>query len=204
MKALLIVGIVLLVLVLLLCLPLGLLAVYEEEGWTRLCPGTVVDLSSLEGTTCYCEEASADEIRRAIAPYGPSGIHWIDSGDYHYLSLFWLEKVSEPFCLVLFDHHPDMQEPAFPMLSCGGWVRDALRLPMLRSVLLLGISPQLLPHAEGFPAVRAVCEGDELLAAPEKIAALLPEGLPLYFSIDKDVLSRNVKWMTFSCGVNDV
>ena len=164
-------------------------SVYEEEGWPDLCPhATRLDFRSLEGTSCYCGDDASANIREAISGFGASGIHWIDSGDYHYLSLFWLEKLRDPFSLVLFDHHPDMQEPLFPMLSCGSWVKEALRLSNLRSALLLGISPALLSEAAGDDRVRAICEGDPLLDEPEAVAALLPRDVPVYFSIDKDVL----------------
>ncbi len=94
--------------------------------------------------------------------------HCIGTGDYHYVSLFWLERVSEPFLLVLFDHHPDDQPAAFgaDLLSCGGWVADARRLPMLRSDVWIR-------DAADFPALRT-----------------LPD-LPLYLSVDLDVLSED-------------
>ena len=56
------------------------------------------------------------------------------------MSRLWLELVTEPFDLLVFDHHTDMQEPAFGgILSCGGWVRAALEeLPLLHRVYLAG------------------------------------------------------------------
>ena len=37
------------------------------------------------------------EIRKRIQEYSYEGIHFLDSGNYHYLSKFWLEKVQQPF-----------------------------------------------------------------------------------------------------------
>jgi len=166
-------------------------SVYDEEGWSELCKDAeIINLRSLEGTSCYCEEAARKYIKNVISSFDPSGIHWLDSGDYHYLSLFWLEKIGEPFSLVLFDHHPDMQAPAFPMLSCGGWMRDALRNPLLGTALVLGISPSLLEETEAYENVHAICDGDPRLLDPAAVVGLLPEDAPVYFSIDKDVLSE--------------
>ena len=40
--------------------------------------------------------------------------------------LLWMEKITEPFSLVLFDRHPDTQRPSFgDITSCGGWVRSS-------------------------------------------------------------------------------
>ncbi len=144
--------------------------IYSEEFF---CPdGAVrIDFSSLEGTECYCDEAAAMEIRRWLDPFPPKGVHWIDSGDYHYVSRFWLEKLDRPFELVLLDHHSDDQPSAFgdQMLSCGDWVADARKhLPLMkrdwwiRDVADACLSP----------------DGD-----------LLQPGLPVYLSIDKDILS---------------
>lgn len=105
--------------------------IYGQEDFLD---GTVLDFTSLEETECYCSPRAADVIRSALAPYGPGGIHWLDSGDYHYVSLFIQEMIAEPYSLVLFDNHPDDEAPAFgaDLLSCGGWVADVRRLPNWR------------------------------------------------------------------------
>lgn len=89
------------------------------------------DFSTLEGTNCYCSEESAARIRQAISGLPLSAVHMIGTGDYHYISLFWLERIREPFSLVLFDNHPDDQPSAFSpdTLSCGSWVAEARKLP---------------------------------------------------------------------------
>ena len=102
--------------------------IYLQEDFLD---GTVLDFTSLEETRCYCSPRSADIIRAALAPYGPGGVHWLDSGDYHYVSLFIQEMIEEPYSLVLFDNHPDDQAGAFgqELLSCGSWVSYVRRLP---------------------------------------------------------------------------
>lgn len=144
--------------------------IYGEESFRP--DGAVrLDFSSLEGTECYCDESAAREICRRLEPFPSGGLHWIDGGDYHYVSRFWLEKLERPFELVLLDRHSDDQPSAFgdTMLSCGDWVADARRsLPFLKRDWWIrdGGDPFLSPDAE-----------------------LLRPGLPVYLSIDKDVLS---------------
>ena len=136
--------------------------VYGEE---RFFPEGAVslDFSALEGTCCYCDADSQRAIRNALERFSPRGIHWIDSGDYHYLTYFWLEKLREPFDLLLVDNHTDDQSAAFgeEILSCGGWVATARKsIPLLRNVYFTRD------------------------CAP--IESLQRDGLPLYVSLDKD------------------
>lgn len=124
------------------------------------------DFSALEGTNCYCSAESAAQIRRRIAGLPLRAFHEIGTGDYHYQTLFWLERIREPFALVLFDHHPDDQPGAFgeDLISCGGWVAQARRLPCLQEDCWIC-------DAADFPALDA-----------------LP-AMPVYLSIDLDVLA---------------
>ena len=95
------------------------------------------DFSALEGTNCYCSDESAAQIRQAISGLPLCAVHRIGTGDYHYVSLFWLERVTEPFTLILFDNHPDDQPTAFSpdTLSCGSWVAEARKLPFCQDVI---------------------------------------------------------------------
>ena len=166
----------------------------------------VVGLASLEGTNCYCDDFAASAIRSAVSGLPVRALHWIDTGDYHYLSRLWLEKASaelgdEPFALVLFDHHPDMQEPAFgKVLSCGGWARDAFcGIPNLTQALLVGINPDLEVEILDlvFDGVLAVTTddlrhtGDALSQDVLEMFSLLDPHIPIYISIDKDVLTKD-------------
>jgi len=133
--------------------------VYEEEG--QILPGaTTVDLKELPGTCCYCDSEAESAIRQAISPLPLAAVHWIDTGDYHYISKLWMEKIDVPFVLALFDNHPDDQQTAFGgLLSCGSWVQAA---------------------REGLP----------LMMADYLNSASIPDDLPVYLSVDLDILDR--------------
>lgn len=140
-------------------------ACYDEMGFmpSHCKP---VDLTGLEGTNCYCDPEAAAELRRVTGSLPLNALHWIDTGDYHYITLFWLERIDRPFALLHLDHHPDDQECAFggDVLSCGGWVREAReRLPMMKCCITVRSSSD---------------------------SVVIPEGLPVYVSLDKDVMSR--------------
>ncbi len=127
----------------------------------------IIDCRNIAGTRCYLDEAAYETICDKISSFkGRDEIHFIDSGNYHYLSLLWLEKINCDFNLILFDHHPDNQPPSFgDIISCGGWVRDAfIRQPYLKNVFTYGVSKEIAINS-------------------------LPQNLPIYISIDKDILS---------------
>ena len=54
---------------------------------------TILDFTTLPGTTGFCDDAAADEIRRRIADFPARGLHFLDNGNFHYLTRFWCEKI---------------------------------------------------------------------------------------------------------------
>lgn len=100
----------------------------------------ILDFTTLSGTNGFCDDAAADEIRRRIADFPARGLHFLDNGNYHYLTRFWCEKITEDFALVVYDHHVDLRKPVFlGLMSCGSWIRDVLlRNSHCRAVLIIG------------------------------------------------------------------
>ena len=72
-----------------------------------------VEVQELTGSNCYCDEEAAKVLKEKLKKFSAEGMHFIDSGNYHYMSRIWLEKLETPFRLVAFDNHTDMQLPAF-------------------------------------------------------------------------------------------
>ena len=86
-----------------------------------------------------CCNTSANDIAEQPA------IHFFDNGNYHYMSKLWTDRVQEPFSLIVFDHHPDMQPPRFGgILSCGGWVLEVLENnKFIQNVVIIGVADHL-------------------------------------------------------------
>ena len=171
----------------------------EEIFWT--------ELSNLSGCNCYCDAEASDRIRKEIQAFTGNGIHFIDSGNYHYMTRLWLEKLQIPFRLLVFDNHTDMQPPAFGgLLSCGGWIAASLEeLPLLQEVILVG------PDEEAYTQVEPDLQQKVLFLSREKLSTMtaeekegffnnLSEDLPLYVSVDKDVLCKGDASTTWSQG----
>ena len=172
--------------------------IYEDQQFWRGKEVSRVEARDIPGTNCYCDEDAMNAIRSRIAPYSSGGIHFIDSGNYHYMTRIWLEKISEPFSLLVFDNHTDMQPPAFGgLLSCGGWIYDSvMELPLLKRVILIG------PDEEAFSRVEPEIQEKVEFLSREKllemevaqVCAFVSKHvgkLPLYISVDKDVLCKD-------------
>jgi hypothetical protein len=148
-----------------------------------------------------------------------AGTVFTGSGDFHHLSLPLIERVSSrrgPLQVVVFDNHPDNMR--FPFgVHCGSWVRRVAALPGVTHVHVVGITSadisaahawenQLWPLFNGRltywsigvkvgwaralglgRAFRDFTDASSLLAAfAEHMSG---QTLPVYLSIDKDVLS---------------
>ena len=114
--------------------------IYKEEEFWKDRQISWIEVQDICGTNCYCDEEAIAEINKRTENYPAAGIHFIDSGNYHYMTRLWMAKIKEPFCLLVYDNHTDMQPPAFGgILSCGGWIAASLEeLENLRHVILVG------------------------------------------------------------------
>ena len=155
---------------------------------------TRIDMSDIRGTDMYCSPEAQEEIRRRLQGFGPEGIHFLDNGNYHYVTKLFVEKIRIPFSLVLFDHHSDMQQPLIHELtSCGSWAGELLwKNPYLRQMILIGPDPKTVRELPDRMRKKAVCvslqEAGEQTAENE--IKRIDMSLPAYISIDKDVLDR--------------
>ena len=173
-----------------------------------------IDCSDIEETDMYCSKEANKRIWEKIKPYGIQGIHYIDSGNYHYITKIITDHIDEPFGLVMYDHHTDMQIPMVPgMMSCGDWAGQALsQNKNLRQLVIVGppekdINQTLESYkcehnvqetkCDGpYDISRDISSGRLLIFSAEDLHGGLLENklklirtdLPLYISIDKDVL----------------
>lgn len=198
---------------------MNLSGTYEEQDFWREEQVTWIRLEDLSGTNCYCDEPAVWAIREKIREFALSGIHFIDSGNYHYMTRIWMDKVKSPFSLLVFDNHTDMQPPAFGgLLSCGGWIADALEsVKLLEHVFLVGPDQPAFDQVqqtykervtflsrEDLQAARQTDSSSgvaasflEMLSEYEKKAGKLS---PVYLSVDKDVLNEQEVKTTWSQG----
>ncbi|WP_297943867.1 arginase family protein [uncultured Fibrobacter sp.] len=160
-----------------------------------------LDGKQISGTDCYCDDEAAAALRKQIDDAGiknAEGIHFFDNGNYHYMSKIWTDMMQEPFSLVVFDHHPDMQPPRFgDILSCGGWVKKVLdENKFIDNVVIIGVADHLVdeikseiashPSGARIDKVSFIPES-EIISLSSLVSRLSSN---LYISIDKDALSH--------------
>ena len=166
------------------------------------------DCTRIDGTDCYCDDEAQAILRKQITEansINTPGIHFFDNGNYHYMSKLWTDSVPDPFDLVVFDHHPDMQPPRFEgILSCGGWIKEVLdNNKFVQNVTVIGVADHLVEEiqedlsqanaAEILDRVTFIRES-ELTAvtlegrSPDRVH-LTSHTTPVYISIDKDALN---------------
>ena len=155
-----------------------------------------VEVQELPGSNCYCDGDAMETLRQKLEEFDADGIHFIDSGNYHYMSCIWLEKLNTPFRLVVFDNHTDMQPPALlPVLSCGSWIRDAAgAYQNIKGICVIGPPEASVRETEAMEHVWFVTQ-EELddgsgAAKIKEIFASHAGTFPVYLSVDKDILSK--------------
>lgn len=148
------------------------------------------------------------------------GCLFTGSGDYHHLSWLLLRRLrgEQDIQLIVCDNHPDNMRYPFG-IHCGSWVYWASRLPGVRHIHVIGIGSDDIATGHSWEnhwspllrgrltywstgvdarwlrmlgagrAVRAFPDADSLMAS---FLAQLDPQLPVYLSVDKDVLSPSV------------
>ena len=167
--------------------------VYEMQGFVSDIPHVMKDCTGMTGTNGYCDDRAAEKIRQRLEP--ETSVCFIDNGNYHYVSCIRAGMVSEPFDMIVFDHHTDLQPSMFgQMLSCGSWIRNTVMGDsMLKGVLLIGADQDYICEIKkdddpGLSGRIKMVSGQEL--AKNGLPHEMTDGSrPVFISIDKDVLA---------------
>lgn len=168
---------------------------YREQDFYKNKDYQILELSHLKNISRYCDERYLDIIRRKLNKVCDSKIKFIGSGNYHYISYLILEKIEEPFILVLFDHHTDMQPSLFEeLISCGSWVKKVLDCNnYIEKVIIIGANEEQIDSIEEKYRDRIICFGEQFIKKRYNWEQFSKEfiNLPIYISIDKDIINSN-------------
>ena len=158
-------------------------------------------------------------------------LHFFDEAAFHFLTKFFLEELKEDFVLLLFDHQADLKKGEGDGLSHRSWLREVmLRVPHCKGILLLGtpekekagINDALMSLSKEYEEVPDAGKSyrDPILntslycftdmdfqtgRAQAHIPRLLKLlNLPLYCSMDKEILSERFTEKEFDEGISYV
>ncbi|MCR4637037.1 MAG: arginase family protein [Butyrivibrio sp.] len=195
--------------------------VYESEDFYRSIDNPrFIECKDISGTDCFCDDDGERTIRNIIEgeKVPLRGIHFIDNGNYHYMSHIFTSMIEEPFDLIYFDNHPDMKPSMFgDILSCGSWVKKVIETNVnVRNVIAVGINKELFDEIDDVVRKKvtlvSICDsvsgiendvhksldydninfGDGTKNFDNTLNRIMDElsyDLPVYISVDKDVLS---------------
>lgn len=178
----------------------SLSGIYTEEGYAWEQTGNVWDLTMLRGTDGYLDPETECVLEKELVVKKEMRelprIRFLDSGNYHYLSKLLLGLEKEDLFLIVFDHHTDMQPPALlPVLSCGSWIRDAANAyGNIKGICVIGPPEASVRETEKLEHVWFVTQ-EELNdgSGPAKMKEIIGAHageLPVYLSVDQDILSK--------------
>ncbi|GAB5046802.1 hypothetical protein [Thermodesulfovibrio sp. TK110] len=122
-----------------------------------------IDLRSVKETKFMCSEERLKFIEKRV-PSHKSSITFIGKGDYHYISLLFLKRIKEQFALIVIDNHLDMKASDGNFIRCDSWIYRAGFLKNLKEIFYINSS---------------------------KIETNPYFMLPVYLSIDKDIIDKN-------------
>ena len=161
--------------------------IYEKQDFYKDYSYELFNDRALNGVRGYMDEEARKYLLEEIKVRSKlTSIHLLDSGNYHHLSRVYLDLLNEPFNLVVYDNHTDMQFSAFGnILSCGSWIADAYEsLDYLKKIIIIGASSKYIEACE--------FNKDERVIFADSINEVsLGNDLPIYISVDKDVISEN-------------
>ena len=145
--------------------------------------------TDISGRNMYCTDEAYDEIRGRLSGYPSpySGIHFIDTGNYHYMSRIYTSFINAKYDLILIDNHNDMQRAGLgEILSCGSWALDVLEKDEnLSSLYVYGPA---VYEAEG-EICDTVINGKTVTGRVYRGKGYDEGTQPVYLSVDKDVLA---------------
>lgn len=142
----------------------------RQRDFLRRSRAQVVSLASAGPQLRYlCRRERRQSFeRRLAANSGPGDQHrltFYGSGDFHHLTFSLLKFHTKPLSVIVFDQHPDWDATS-PFPCCGTWVGEALRLPQVERVVVLGAGREDLGGAQLWRGHRAALQSGRLEIFP--------------------------------------
>ena len=135
-----------------------------------------IDCSDILGTDLYCTKEGEAEIQKRIENFSINGVHFIDSGNYHYITKIMTDKINKKFSLVLYwaAQVIEQNENLEQLILVGASEADIQQINVKNQSKLITFSAEELRNNSG----------------REKLD-LIETDVPFYISIDKDILDKH-------------
>lgn len=148
-----------------------------QRDFLRASNATVSPLESFGPLLRYiCRREDRGRFERRLNPSDAGRLTFFGSGDFHHLTFSLLKQFREPMSVVVFDQHPDWDVTS-PLPCCGTWVNDALRLPHIERIIVLGAGDEDLGGAQLWRGNRAALRSGRLEIYPATLETSLWPGM---------------------------
>ena len=141
-----------------------------------------LNLKNLTEVKYMCPYKNLTKLEKIIQPLPEQkNIVFLGKGDYHYLTYLFLKRIKENLCLIVIDNHFDKYKRKEGFITCDTWLNDVEELKNVKKVVFV--------HNE----VKYKEKNGKIVKTNTDIKAIFEEikKLPIYISIDKDILSEN-------------
>lgn len=159
---------------------------YFQPRLKEMC--SCIDLKSLPSTKYMCSKKVLDSISEKIKKVENS-LFFLGAGEYHHFSYILLKKINKTFSLIVIDKHVDYSNSYPGFITCGSWLKDAAGLNQIAEIFVLSEDK------------KNVNSSKIKILSPLDYKKIKPD-LPIYISIDKDILTKssiNTTWDQGHC-----
>jgi len=176
-----------------------------QRDFLRESGATTFPLESFGPLLRYiCRREDRGRFERRLNPHDAERLTFFGSGDFHHLTFSLLKQFREPMSVVLFDQHPDWDVTS-PLPCCGTWVNDALRLPHIERIIVLGAGDEDLGGAQLWRGNRAALHSGRLEIYPATLETSLWPGIGTFAIACGKRRWGRFRWKTLSeWGMNTV
>jgi arginase family enzyme len=114
-------------------------SVIQQSGLLEHYAAEIIDLTGLAPhARLFMSAATRNRIKDILAPTDRFKPAFLGSGDFHHISEVLTGRIDEPFCMIVFDFHPDW-DTLPPRFGCGSWVSQSLHNEKMLKCVLIGV-----------------------------------------------------------------
>ncbi|RYX81756.1 hypothetical protein EON83_22585 [bacterium] len=149
----------------------------RQKGFLEESGASIESLASWGPRLRYlCRRQVRQGFERHLSTEDAHRLTYYGSGDFHHLTFSLLKFQREPLSAVVFDQHPDWDVTS-PFPCCGSWVNDALSLPHVKRIVVIGAGSEDLGGVQLWRGNRAALSSGRLEIYPASLASSLWPGI---------------------------
>ncbi len=147
---------------------------------------TCIELKNFSSTKYMCSKKIFDSISGKIKKVENS-LFFLGAGEYHHITYMLLKKFNKTLSLIVIDKHVDYSDTYPGFITCGSWLKDAAALNHVPEIFVLSEEK------------KNIYNNKIKIFSPVEYKKIKPH-LPVYISIDKDILTKSLINTTWDQG----